>query len=110
MTQPSIILDEMIKNGYGEKIITALAHYFKIPVEAITVSNDHTSRDDTLIILRNVDPGHPKIKLRLTEMGRHHGTQIDVENIGPSSTIQLRIPDNTLYQLTEAQLAKLAGQ
>lgn len=99
--EKKMIIDEQMAHGLGEKIIAALAKYFKLEETQIRVANDETSPEHTLVYLSEVNISHPKIKLRLQELGRHQRTEINVVSDDAITDIEMRIEDSIIVEITQ---------
>lgn len=104
--EPKRIIDGQMAHGLGSRIIDALAKYFKLEPEQITVENDGTSPEHTLVYLKQVKRSHPKIKLRLQELARHQHTEIHPQSEDEIADFTLRIEDTVIVEITE----KLLGE
>ena len=101
MTEKKLVIDEQLAFGLGEQLVQALAKYFKLEPTQITVSNDASSPEHTLVHLSQVKRSAPKVKLRLQELARHQRTEIHYQSEDEITNIELRIEDAIIVEIAE---------
>ncbi len=101
MTEKKLVIDEQLAFGLGKQLVEALAIYFKIDAGQITVSNDATSPEHTLVKLTQVKRSRPKIKMRLLELERHQRTEVNYSSDDEVTNIDLRIEDGIIVDIAK---------